>query len=343
MEEQLSEDISVRHIQVDRGQSPLRIDKYLLDKLEYVTRNKIQIGIKTGAVLVNDKVVKPNYKVRPSDDISVVIPTTANKDKGVRPQPMDLEIIFEDKHVLVVNKPAGMVVHPGISNPDNTLVNGLTHHMLQSGNELPSNDTDRPGLVHRIDKDTSGLLVVAKNDYALSALAKQFFDHTTHRKYTALVWGCPEEQSGTVDAYIGRHPKDRTKQFVFEDEEDGKHAVTHYTVEEDLYYVSLVSCHLETGRTHQIRVHMRYLGHPLFNDERYDGRAVRKGTVFSKYKQFVYNGFKLLPGQALHAGELGFTHPITNERMLFTVALPEGFQQLMERWRNYLANRKEHR
>lgn len=342
MQEEHSDDIDIRKIKVDKGQSPLRIDRYLLDKLEYVTRNKIQQGIKAGAVLVNGGEVKPNYKVRPLDDITVIVPTSGRQGEGVVAQDIPLHIVYEDEDVLVVNKPAGMVVHPGISNPDGTLVNAVAYHMQSSGTEMPANDTDRPGLVHRIDKDTSGLLVLAKNDYAMSSLAKQFFDHTIHRKYLALVWGSPEPATGTIDAYIGRHPKDRTKQFVFEEGEEGKRAITHYQVEEDMYYVSLVSCMLETGRTHQIRVHMRFLGHPLFNDERYDGKAIRKGTVFSKYKQFVHNGFDLIRGQALHAAELAFTHPTTGERMMFKEPLPEGFAQLLDRWKNYLSNRKQH-
>lgn len=342
MQAEQSEDIEVRTIKVDKGQSPLRIDRYLLDKLEHATRNKIQQGIKAGAVLVNQGEIKPNYKVRPLDEITIIVPTSSHAGEGVVPQDIPLNIVYEDDDVLVVNKPAGMVVHPGISNPDGTLVNAVAYHIQASGNELPANDTDRPGLVHRIDKDTSGLLVLAKNDFALSALAKQFFDHTIHRKYLALVWGCPDPAKGTIDAHIGRHPKDRTKQFVFEEGEEGKHAITHYEVEQDYYYVSLVSCMLETGRTHQIRVHMRSIGHPLFNDERYDGKAIRKGTVFSKYKQFVHNGFELIRGQALHAAELAFTHPTSGERMAFSAPLPEGFAQLVERWENYLSNRKQH-
>ncbi len=344
MQEQNSDDIEIKVIKVDPGQSPLRIDKYLLDKLERVTRNKIQQGIKAGSVLVNDKEVKSNYKVRPADRITIVIPNSTNSTEGIVPQDIPLDIIYEDEDVLVVYKPTGMVVHPGISNPDNTLVNGLAYYIAQKGGErLPGNADDRPGLVHRIDKDTSGLLVIAKNDFALSSLAKQFYDHTIHRKYLALVWGCPKEPEGTIDEYIGRHPKDRTKQFVFEEGEDGKRAITHYKVEEDLYYVSLISCQLETGRTHQIRAHLRFLGHPLFNDDKYDGKVIRKGTVYSKYKQFVNNGFELLIGQALHAAELGFTHPVSGERLNFISPLPTEFAELVDRWRNYLSNRKNHK
>ena len=344
MEEENSDDIEVKVIDVDAGQGPLRIDKYLLDKLERVTRNKIQQGIKSGAVLVNEKEVKSNYKVRPLDKITIVMPSSHGNTEGVIPQDIPLDIVFEDDDLLIVNKAAGMVVHPGISNPDQTLVNALAHHTGQrTGSVLPGNSSDRPGLVHRIDKYTSGLLVVAKNDFTLTALAKQFFDHTIHRKYLALVWGVPNEVTGTIDQYIGRHPKDRVKQFVFEDGDAGKHAITHYKVEEEFYYVSLVSCQLETGRTHQIRVHMRFLGHPLFNDATYDGDKIRKGTVFTKYKQFVNNCLGLIPGQALHASELGFIHPVTNERMDFTVPPPEGFQEILTRWRNYLANRKAHK
>ena len=343
MEEHKEDEGSIREIIVDEGQRPLRLDKYLIDRMQFVTRNKIQNGIKDGSVLVNETQVKSNYKVRPLDLITIVIPPSRNSDEGIEAQDIPLDIIYEDNDVLVVNKPAGMVVHPGISNPDNTLVNAVAYHIESNGGEkLPGSADDRPGLVHRIDKDTSGLLVLAKNDYALSELAKQFFDHSIHRKYLALVWGCPDPEAGTVDEYIGRHPKDRTKQFVFEDRDQGKHAITHYKVEEDLYYVSLVSCQLETGRTHQIRVHMRFLGHPLFNDATYDGKSIRKGTVFSKYKQFVFNAFELIRGQALHAAELAFTHPVTKERMHFEADLPEGFDQLMKKWRSYLSNRKSH-
>ena len=343
MNEAGSDDISLKTIVVDPGQKPLRIDKYLMDRLMHATRNRIQQALKAGAIQVNKKTIKPNYKVRPLDEISIVIPPQNDPEMGVEPQEIPLDIIYEDEDLIVVNKPAGMVVHPGISNPDRTLVNAIAFHVLQQENaELPGSAPDRPGLVHRIDKDTSGLLVLAKNEFALSALAKQFFDRTIHRKYVALVWGCPEPTTRTIDAPIGRHPKDRTKQFVFEDGEDGKHAITHYEVIEDLYYVSLINCKLETGRTHQIRAHLHYIGHPLFNDEKYDGKSVRKGTVFSKYKQFVQNNFELIPGQALHAAELGFTHPRTKEELLFRTDLPSGFLTLMERWRNYLSNRKNH-
>ena len=343
MQEEISDDVEIKVIDVDAGQGPIRIDKYLMDKMERVTRNKIQIGIKAGAVLVNEKEVKSNYKVRPLDQITIVMPPSQGNTEGVIPQDIPLDIVYEDDDLLVVNKPAGMVVHPGISNPDGTLVNALAFYTGNNvGSVLPGNSSDRPGLVHRIDKHTSGLLVVAKNDFTLTALAKQFFDHDIHRKYLALVWGVPNEAEGTIDEYVGRHPKDRVKQSVFVDGEDGKRAVTHYKVEEEFYYVSLVSCQLETGRTHQIRVHMKFLGHPLFNDLQYDGRQIRKGTVYTKYKQFVNNCFDLIQGQALHAAELGFTHPVTNERMNFTAPLPDGFQEIVSRWRNYLANRKSH-
>jgi 23S rRNA pseudouridine1911/1915/1917 synthase len=338
-----SDDIDVKTIVVDAGQGQLRIDKYILDKLERVTRNKIQQAIKAGAILVNDKEIKSNYKVRPLDVISIVMPASNHSDEGIVPQDIPLDIIYEDDDVLVVNKPVGMVVHPGVSNPDRTLVNALAYYISQTdAAPLPENARERPGLVHRIDKDTSGLLVIAKNDFAMSSLAKQFFDHTIHRKYIALVWGSPTEPEGRIEKYIGRHPKDRTKRFVFDEDENGKHAITHYKTIEDMYYVSLIECQLETGRTHQIRVHMEHMGHPLFNDAKYNGRVVRKGTIFSKYKQFVHNCFELIEGQALHAAELGFTHPVTNERMEFKAPLPDGFEELLNRWRNYLANRKNH-
>lgn len=342
MQREDSDDIDVRTVIVDGGQSPIRIDKYLMDKLEHVTRNKIQQGIKAGIVLVNDAEIKSNYKVRPSDKITIVMPATSDDEESIIPEDIPLNIVFEDDDVLVVDKPSGMVVHPGISNRSGTLVNAVAYYLgNSSGPTLPGNPANRPGLVHRIDKYTSGLLVLAKNDFTLSALARQFFDHNIHRRYLALVWGAPDPAEGTIDEFIGRNLKDRTRQQVFPDRDLGKHAITHYQVLEDLYYVSLVACELETGRTHQIRVHMQYAGHPLFNDDRYGGREIRKGTVFTKYKQFVNNNFELLEGQALHAAELGFKHPVSGEEMKFTSDLPNNFSDVLIRWRNYLSNRKE--
>ncbi len=330
-----------QEIMVDPGQSPLRIDKYLLGKLLKVTRSKIQGACKEGKVLVNDKPVKSNYKVRPSDIISISIVKPESHFVGLIPEEMELDIVYEDDHLMVINKPAGLVVHPGTGNHDGTLVNGLMHYF--ESRDLPvmeGNESDRPGLVHRIDKDTSGLLVIAKSEEAMKGLAKQFFDHTIDRTYIALVWGDVKEEKGTIEGHIGRHPTDRLQQFVFVDGDEGKHAVTHYEVIEPLYYVTLVKCVLETGRTHQIRVHMKHLGHTLFNDDRYGGDRILKGTVFSKYKQFVENTFKLLTRQALHAHSLGFIHPVSGEKMYFESELPEDFTAALEKWRGYTNTRK---
>ncbi len=326
-------------ITADRGQGPVRLDKFLLDRLNQVSRNKIQNGIRSGAILVNNKEVRPNYKVRPLDEISVVTPRHETVPLAAEPIPLD--IIFEDEDLLVVNKQPGLVVHPGVGNRNGTLVNGLIHHLDQS--KLPllkGNPEDRPGLVHRIDKDTSGLLVIAKNDFTLSALARQFYHHSVKRTYQALVWGQPEPEEGTINLHIGRHPKNRLIQTTFPEGEQGRRAVTHFKVLEPLYYVSLVQCTLETGRTHQIRVHMQAIGHPLFNDYRYGGDRILKGTIFQKYRQFVENCFKMYPHQALHANTLGFKHPGTGEELLFQQELPEGFQMLLEKWRNYVNTRQ---
>ena len=328
-------------ILVDPKQTATRLDKFLLDRLEKVSRNMIQNAISEGMVLVNDKTVKSSYKTRPNDVIQIFFSGLGPKEFELIPEDIPLDIRYEDDDVLVIYKPPGLVVHPGVGNWTGTLVNGLVHYMKSK--DLPvmeGNQNDRAGLVHRIDKDTSGLLVVAKNELAMTHLAKQFHDHTIEREYIALVWGSPDPEKGRIEANIGRHPKDRLKQFVFTEADQGKHAVTHYEVLEDLYYVSLVKCVLETGRTHQIRVHMAYLGHPLFNDTRYGGDAIKKGTVFSRYKQFVNNCFKLLPRHALHAKSLGFIHPRTGEKMRFETQLPEDMQQLLEKWRNYVTHQK---
>ncbi len=330
-----------RTLDVDPGQSPLRIDRYLLDRLMGISRNRIQVGIRSGAILVNDQTVKPNYKVRPGDHISIVFPKSVDTDHGVKPEDIPLDIVYEDDDLLVVDKPAGMVVHPGIGNPSGTLVNALAHHMEQL--DLPilaGNTRDRPGLVHRIDKNTSGLLVVAKTEYTLTHLAKQFFDHTVERLYVALIWGQPDHVEGTIDVPIGRDLKDRLKQKAYPEGEMGKRAVTHYKLIEPMYYVSLVHCWLETGRTHQIRVHMSHLGHPLFGDTRYGGDRIVKGTVFQKYRQFVKNGFEVMPYQALHAAVLGFTHPHSGERLRFEIPTPDNFDLLLAKWRTYLSSRK---
>ncbi len=314
------------------GQEPLRIDKYLMNYVENATRNKIQQAAKDGNIFVNDLSVKANYKVKPYDIIRVLLSHPPYENKVI-PQDIPLDIIYEDNDVLIVNKPPGMVVHPGHGNYDGTLVNALKFHF----ENLPSmeSELERPGLVHRIDKDTSGLLVIAKNENAMNHLAKQFFNKTTQRKYVALVWGNIEDDEGTIEGNIGRHPRNRMWMTVYPEGEDGKHAVTHYKVLERFRYVTLVECQLETGRTHQIRVHMKYKGHTLFNDERYEGDRILKGTTFTKYKQFVDNCFKILPRQALHAKSLGFEHPTTGEQMHFETPTPDDIMNAIEKWRTY--------
>ena len=317
---------------VEKGQQPIRIDKYLMNFIENATRSKIQTAAKNGGILVNNIAVKSNYKVRPNDHIRVLFhhPTY---EQLLQPENIPLNIVYEDDSVIVVNKPAGMVVHPGHGNYSGTLINALIYHF----EHLPKNSNDRPGLVHRIDKDTSGLLVVAKTEHAMNHLAKQFFDKSSEREYVALVWGHIDEEQGTVEGAIGRHPKNRLQNTVFigDDAEKGKTAVTHYKVLERLGYVTLVSCKLETGRTHQIRVHMKHIGHTLFNDERYGGNVILKGTTFSKYKQFVDNCFNVLSRQALHAKTLGFDHPETGEFMRFSADLPQDMVTCIDKWRHY--------
>ncbi len=333
-----------RTIEVDKGQSQVRIDKYLMDRLEQVSRNRVQNAIKAGCVLVGDTPVKANYKVRPFDVISLVLPTDPNDIEEAQPQDIPLNVVYEDDDVLVIDKAPGMVVHPGVGNPDNTLVNALLYYYEENEDDLPildGNNQKRAGLVHRIDKDTSGLMIVAKNDFAMTALAKQFFEHTIDREYVAIVWSSPDPLSGTIEGKIARNSNDRMVMTVVDDEEDGKFATTHYETLEDLFYVSLVKCKLETGRTHQIRVHMKHIGCTLFNDERYGGNKVLKGTVFSKYKQFVMNCFDICPRQALHARTLGFTHPTTGERIRLESPIPDDMNDVLDRWRNYLKSRKE--
>lgn len=317
---------------VEKGQQPLRIDKYLMNFIENATRNKIQAAAKNGSIYVNDIQVKSNYKVKPYDKIRVMFEHPPY-EYLLTPENIPLDIVFEDEQLLVVNKPAGMVVHPGHGNYSGTLINALIYHF----ENLPNNSSNRPGLVHRIDKDTSGLLVIAKTEESMTHLSKQFFDKTSEREYIALVWGNIENDEGTIEGNIGRHPKNRLQNTVFEgDEADkGKPAVTHYKVLERLGYVTLVSCKLETGRTHQIRVHMKHIGHTLFNDERYGGERILKGTTFTKYKQFVDNCFKVLPRQALHAKTLGFQHPKTGAFLSFSTELPQDMQDCIEKWRHY--------
>ncbi len=315
-----------------KGQQPLRIDKYLMNFIENATRNKIQAAAKNGSIYVNDVPVKSNYKVKPYDKIRVLFEHPPY-EYLLTPENIPLDIVYEDDDLLVVNKPAGMVVHPGHGNYSGTLINALTYHF----DNLPNNSSNRPGLVHRIDKDTSGLLVIAKNEEAMAHLSKQFFDKTSEREYVALVWGNIEDDQGTIEGHIGRHPKNRLQNTVFlgDEADKGKPAITHYKVLERFGYVTLVSCKLETGRTHQIRVHMKHIGHTLFNDERYGGHIILKGTTFTKYKQFVENCFKLLPRQALHAKTLGFVHPKTGEFMTFETPVPDDMQQCIEKWKTY--------
>lgn len=335
MQEESSEDDLFEHhrIVADPGQEPLRLDKFLMDRLPNVTRNKLQTGIKDGFVKVNDEEVKPNYKVHPGDVVVIEMPDPP-RDTEVIPEDIPLNIVFEDEDLLIVDKEAGMVVHPAYQNWTGTLVNALTWH-FKNLPTMPNND-GRPGLVHRIDKDTSGLLVIAKTEIAMNSLAKQFYDHSIERTYYALVWGDPEKEKGTIDVNLGRSLKDRRVTAAFPEGDFGRKAITHYQVIKSLRYVSLIKCNLETGRTHQIRAHMKYIGHPLFNDATYGGDRILKGTTFSKYKQFVHNCFKILPRQALHAKSLGFVHPTTNRSVFFESELPVEFQSLIEKWEHYV-------
>ncbi len=321
---------------VDSGQSPLRLDKYLAINMRNSSRSKIQAAADEGQLLVNGVAQKASYKIRPGDVVTIVMGRPKYQNEIIA-EDIPLEIPYEDDDLLLVNKAAGMVVHPGHGNYRGTLVNALTHHL--KGLELIDDADMRAGLVHRIDKNTSGLLVIAKNERVHTHLAKQFFNHTTRRRYIALVWGNIVEDEGTITGNIGRSVKDRLKMFVFEDGSDGKHAVTHYRVLQRFGYVTLVECHLETGRTHQIRVHLSWKGHPLFNDERYGGDKIIKGTTFSKYKQFVENCFAMMPRHALHAKSLGFVHPTTKEEMHFESEMPEDFVALIQKWDNYSTNR----
>jgi len=330
-----SDDILFEHkkLVVDPGQSLIRIDKFLNDKLEGVTRSKIQNGIDAGFVKVNDKTVKSNYRVHPADVITISLPKPP-RDTDVKPENIQLNIVYEDDYLLIINKPPGMVVHPAYQNWSGTLVNALAYHFQQLPT-MPGND-GRPGLVHRIDKDTSGLLVIAKDEHTLTHLAKQFFDHSIERKYWAIVWGEPQPEAGTINVNLGRSLKDRRVTAAFPVGDFGRRAVTHYKTLKNLRYVSLIECKLETGRTHQIRAHMKYIGHPLFNDATYGGDQVVKGTVFSKYKQFVDNCFEVMPRQALHAKTLGFVHPHSGKFVQFESELPEDFVQLIDKWEHYV-------
>lgn len=336
LDEQQEQDLYEHHrITVDAGQQPLRIDRYLQMRLAGVSRNKIQAAADVNCILVNDKPIKQSYKVKPLDVITILLPEPPEEHESL-PEPMDLNIVYEDSDVMVVDKPAGMVVHPAVGNWTGTLVNGLLYHLHTPDSGI------RPLLVHRIDKDTSGLLVVTKNETAQVALAKQFFDHTIERRYQALVWGDFDEENGTITGNLGRSPQDRRTMCVYKDDDKlplelqrGKHAVTHWRVLERFGYVTLVECILETGRTHQIRAHMRHIGHPLFSDASYGGDAILKGTTFSRYRQFVENCFEVMPRQALHARILGFEHPTTGKHLHFESPLPDDFEACLERWRKY--------
>lgn len=322
--------------EVPKGQLLLRIDKFLMNMIPNATRNKIQNAATNGDIYVNNKTVKSNYKVKPSDIITIMLAHPPFENR-IDPEDIPLDIVYEDADLLLINKPPGLVVHPGHGNYTGTLVNALAFHFQN----LPLNSSERPGLVHRIDKDTSGLLVIAKTEASMTHLAKQFEAKTSEREYIALVWGSLKEDAGTIEGNIARHAKDRMQMAVYEDPEIGKPAITHYKVIERLGYVTLISCKLETGRTHQIRCHLKYIGHPLFNDERYGGNLILKGTTFTKYKQFVENCFKTLPRQALHAKTLGFEHPTTKEMMRFDTELPEDMRLCIEKWRNYSKSHTE--
>ena len=326
-------------IVVDKGQSLLRIDKFLMMRLENVSRNRVQNAADAGSILVHGKPVKPSYRVKPADVISIVL-AHPPREIEIIAQDIPLEILYEDSDLVIVNKQAGLVVHPGVGNYSGTLVNALAYHFHPDllGKSIEA-ETVRPGLVHRIDKNTSGVMVIARNEKAMTHLAKQFYDRTIKRRYVALAWGDFPENEGTITGHIGRNLNDRKSMEVFPDASHGKHAVTHYKVLERFGYISLIECRLETGRTHQIRVHMKHVGHPLFNDETYGGKKILKGTTFAKYKQFVENCFELIPGQALHAQSLGFRHPSGGKEMFFEAPPPENFQMLLEKWRVYSGSR----
>lgn len=327
------------HFSIDKGQEPYRIDKFLMGRIENATRNKLQRAINAGLVLVNGKEVKQNYKIKPLDQI-VIFSDLSPESTDVVPEKIHLNIVFEDDDILIINKPAGMVVHPGSGNYSGTLLNGVAYYLQQKNPSVSEETLPRFGLVHRIDKNTSGLLVLAKNDKAMRHLAKQFYDHTVKREYNALAWGDIEEDHGTIVAHVGRNLRYRKLFEAYPEGDHGKAGTTHYKVMERFNYVTLVQCILETGRTHQIRVHMKHIGHPLFNDDFYGGDKIVKGTVFSRYKQFVDNCFAICPRQALHAKTLGFVHPTSGEEMFFETELPDDIKKVIEKWREYSKARK---
>lgn len=327
-------------IEVDKGQSSIRLDHFLVTRLPKVSRNRIQNAISAGLVLINGKLIKPSYKISGSESILLRIPKVQDHSEII-PEDIPLDVVYEDQDLMVINKKPGMIVHPAQGVYSGTLVNALAYYFQQQKDPNAAIEKERFGLVHRIDKETSGLLVVAKSDFVHTHLAKQFFNHTIEREYLALVWGEPNPPQGRIEANIGRDPAHRQRQFVFTDGLSGKVAATNYELVEGYYYTSLVKCKLETGRTHQIRVHMKHIGHPLFNDEKYGGDTILKGTVFNKYKQFVLNCYKLLPRFPLHAKSLGFIHPVTSKKMYFELDLPDDFKLLLDKWRNYTNSRKE--
>jgi len=340
LEEEAEEQELFEHYRfnVDKGQSLLRIDKYLMDRIENASRSKIQAAAAHGNILVNGESVRPSYKVKPEDVISIMLEDPVREIR-LFAQDIPLDVVYEDEDVIVVNKPSGMVVHPAFGNYSGTLVNALLYHFEHHTPENQKNLSSGPFLVHRIDKDTSGLIIVAKNEESQVKLQEQFFHHTIERKYVALVWGDLKEESGTIRSNIGRHKTNRKVFTVYEEGTKGKHAVTHYRVIERFGYVTLIECELETGRTHQIRVHLKHLGHPLFNDETYGGSHILRGTTFSRYQQFVNNCFKLCPRQSLHAKSLGFKHPRTNKHLFFESELAEDMYAMVEKWRNYAVHR----
>jgi 23S rRNA pseudouridine1911/1915/1917 synthase len=341
---QSTDDYFERHeIVADPKQGYIRLDKFLIDRLANRSRNKVQNAIRAGSVKVDDREVKPNYKVKPGNVITIVLPKSLEEVYDIAPQNIPLDIVHEDADVMVINKPYNLAVHPGVGIPNGTLVNAVAWHLKEQIDKLPvkeGNEPNRAGIVHRIDKDTTGLMVIAKNDFAMTHLARQFYEHTIERRYWALVWGDVDRDKGTIRGNIGRNPNDRRLFMVFPDDEDGKWAVTHWRVLERFYYCTLIECQLETGRTHQIRVHLKSIGHTLFGDPRYGGNQILKGTLYSKYKQFVEGCLALLPRQALHAKVLGFKHPGTGEHVRFESDLPADMQAVIERWRDYVQSRK---
>ena len=325
---------------IDKGQEPLRIDKFLANRIEGATRNKLQQAINLGLVLVNGKEIRSNYKIKPLDSI-IIYSDMSPEETEVVPEKMELNIVYEDTDLMIINKPAGMVVHPGSGNYSGTLLNGIAYYLQKHAPGISEAVLPRFGLVHRIDKNTSGLLVLAKTDKAMRHLAKQFFDHTVKRQYVALVWGDMENDTGTIVAHVGRHLRSRKLFEAYPEGDHGKEAITHYRVLERFGYVTIVECILETGRTHQIRVHMKYIGHPLFNDDFYGGDKIVKGTVYSKYKQFVDNCFQICRRQALHAKTLGFIHPVSGKEMFFEADLPTDMEQVIEKWRRYVSVKEQ--